>query len=107
MENQVVNPSEVQPQDSQPQAYQNPAIHEEDTTPEKLGGFLGMMLLSLIPVVNLVMFFVWGFGSHNVNRKNFGRAGLIVLAILVVLWFVSSAALISWMTPILQNYHAA
>jgi di/tricarboxylate transporter len=34
------------------------------------------------------MFFVWGFGSHNVNRKNFGRAALIVYAIIIVLCIV-------------------
>lgn len=104
MEDQVINPSETQAQENpQPQGYQNPAIREEDTAPEKLGGFLGMMLLSLVPVVNLVMFFVWGFGSHNVNRKNFGRAALIVLAIVIVLCFVSSTAIISLLTSLLQN----
>lgn len=108
MEDQVINPSETQAQENpQPQGYQNPAIREEDTAPEKLGGFLGMMLLSLVPVVNLVMFFVWGFGSHNVNRKNFGRAALIVLAIVIVLCIIFYAAIADLMMSILQNYHVA
>jgi len=31
------------------------------------------------------MYFVWAFGNGNENRKNFCRAGLIVMAVGIVL----------------------
>ncbi|WP_416201171.1 hypothetical protein [Thermocaproicibacter melissae] len=49
------------------------------------------------------MFFVWGFGSHNVNRKNFGRAALIVYAIIIVLCIVFGAAILSFMATYFQR----
>jgi hypothetical protein len=102
MEEQVVNQSEVQPQGNpQAQGYRDPAVRESDTSPEKLGGYVGMMLLSMIPVVNIVMFLVWGFGSHNVNRRNFGWAALIVFAILFVLGMIFSAAILSFLLSFL------
>jgi len=54
-----------------------------------------MLLLSLIPVVNIVMFFVWAFGSENPSRRNFGRAQLLILLIGVVLCVLFGAALLS------------
>lgn len=48
------------------------------------GKFLGMMLLMYIPVVNLIMLIVWACG-RKYNVRNFGRAGLLLMAISVVL----------------------
>jgi hypothetical protein len=36
-----------------------------------------MILLLAIPLVNIIMLFVWAFGDNNVNKKNFGKAYLI------------------------------
>lgn len=103
MEEPVINSSQVQQEVPQTQGYRNPAVSEEDASPETLGGFVGMLILSMIPVVNLVMFLVWGFGSHNVNRKNFGRAALIVYAIMIVLCVIFSAAIIAFMASFFQS----
>lgn len=86
-----------------PRHYQDPSVAREDASPESLGGFVGMFLLSSIPLVNLVMFFVWGFGSHNVNRKNFGRAGLILMAVCIVLGIIFSASIVSWLASVLGS----
>ena len=40
--------------------------------------FLTLFILAL-PFIGIVMYFVWGFGAGNVNRRNFCRA--------VLLWF--------------------
>ena len=45
--------------------------------------FLTMFVLG-IPLVGIVMYFVWAFGAGNVNRTNFCRAGLIWMAIAIV-----------------------
>ncbi|NME05579.1 hypothetical protein HF876_06890 [Psychrobacillus sp. BL-248-WT-3] len=38
------------------------------------------MLIMAIPIVNLVMLFIWGFGNPD-PRRNFARASLIWMAI--------------------------
>jgi len=49
------------------------------------------LIILMIPVVNIIMTFVWAFGSGNITRKNFCRASLImallgtVIAIIIAL----------------------
>lgn len=46
-------------------------------------------ILSAIPIVNIVMLFVWAFGdSTNPNKKNYARASLLLAAIFIVLYIV-------------------
>ncbi len=58
-------------------------------------------LIFLIPCVNLIMAFVWAFGSGNKNRRNFFRAYLILLAVFLVLYLIIFAifgsALYAWL----------
>ncbi len=49
-----------------------------------------MFIVMSLPIINLVMLFVWGFGDSNENRKNFARAGLIMIAIWIVISIVLS-----------------
>lgn len=85
----------MQPQDqSAPQTYQNPASFQ-DTSPLSVGNYVVMMLIMIIPLVNLIMLFVWGFGNSNLNKKNWARAQLIFVAIGVVLSIIFSSALIA------------
>lgn len=40
-----------------------------------------------IPLVNIVLLLVWGFGSSgNLNRRNYCRASMIWIAIVLVLY---------------------
>ena len=43
------------------------------------------LIVLAIPCVNIVMYIIWAMNDTNENRKNFCRAGLIMLAISVVL----------------------
>jgi uncharacterized membrane protein YvbJ len=46
--------------------------------PLSTGNFMVMMLVSFIPLVNLIMLLVWAFSSDtNINKKNWSRAMLI------------------------------
>lgn len=50
--------------------------------PLSIGQYLGMILLSLIPVVGLIVMIVWAASrSTNVNRKHFAGAILILKAL--------------------------
>lgn len=71
----------------------------QDTCPLSLGQYLVMMLLLVIPLVNIILLFVWSFGNYNINKKNYARASLIMFAIAIVLWFILGAAL----TGIIMN----
>jgi hypothetical protein len=92
------NPTPVY-QDQPAAAYTTPAPYE-DASPLSIGSYLIMMIISVIPIVNLVMLFVWGFGNSNLNRKNYARAQLIVLAIGIVLSIIFGAAIASALTSI-------
>ncbi len=53
--------------------------------PPGVGQYIGMFLLMCVPFLNIIVLFVWGFGSSvNPNKKNFARAALIMAAVMVV-----------------------
>ncbi|WP_124068064.1 hypothetical protein [Clostridium sp. E02] len=54
-----------------------------------MGEWLITLIVMVIPCVNLIMMFVWGFGNGNENRKNYCRANLIYTAITTVLGFIA------------------
>lgn len=44
-------------------------------------------LIMMVPVVNLVMYFVWAFGSEgNLNRKNWAKANLLIMGVCIGLY---------------------
>jgi hypothetical protein len=46
-------------------------------------------LIMIIPLVNIIMLFVWAFGSsENPNKANWAKARLIWIAIGIALFFV-------------------
>jgi hypothetical protein len=57
------------------------ADNESGQKPLTTGEWFVTMLILALPLVGLVMHFVWAFGDGNVNRKNFCRAALLWLAI--------------------------
>lgn len=92
MENQNMNQPAGTYQNQPPQPYANPYMYE-DTSPLSVGNYLIMLLISAIPIVGIVMLFVWGFGNSNINKKNFARALLIFWAIGIVLIVLFGAIL--------------
>ena len=54
-------------------------------------GYIGIFLLMCIPLVNLILLFVWAFSKDtNKNKKNFAIASLIMILISIVLSIVFS-----------------
>ena len=46
-------------------------------------------LIMMIPLVNLIMMFVWAFSSNtNPNKANYFKAALILFAIVMVIYLV-------------------
>ena len=63
--------------------YQNQ--HDPNKDVMGIGEWLITLIVLAIPCVNIIMYFVWAFGNGNENRKNFCRAGLIMMAVGIVL----------------------
>lgn len=60
-----------------------------DTSPMSMGDWLLTILVSMIPCAGIVLYFVWAFGkTGNINRRNFCRANLIIMAGVFVLYFI-------------------
>lgn len=77
---------------------------QKDASPLSLGQFLIMLVISSIPIVGLVLLFVWGFGSNeNVNRQNYSRAMLIMKLIGIVLTILIYALLFGFMITALNS----
>ena len=61
-----------------------PAVYKEE--PVSTGGYIGIMLLMLIPIINLILLIIWACGGcRKVNKRNFARALLVWLLIAAVL----------------------
>ncbi len=53
------------------------------------GDWVITLLILAIPLANLIMLFVWAFGSGtNINKANFAKAALIWVAISIVLGII-------------------
>ena len=98
------NPNPNQPP-YQP-AYQQPPYQQDfmpyDPTSEvmSIGSYIGMFILSAIPIVNIICWIVWLVSPNtNKNKKNFIWAQIIMIAIsyiaIFVIVFASAAAGIS------------
>ena len=65
-------------------------------------------LIMIIPLVNIIMLFVWAFSStENPNKANWAKARLIWMAIglviFAVLWFTIIAAMLAGVNGPLNN----
>lgn len=61
-----------------------------------LGDWIVTFILQAIPVVNIVMLFVWAFSSTTPDsKKNYARAALIFVAIGIVLSIIFSGAILA------------
>lgn len=65
-------------------------MEEFEVTPVpkiSVGDWMITLLVSAIPIVNIIMLFVWAFGSNtNLNKSNWAKAALIWILIVIVLW---------------------
>lgn len=63
--------------------------------PVSMKEWLITLLILCIPIVNLVMPFVWAFGGgSNPSKANFFKAQLIMILIGIVMWFLFLGALV-------------
>ncbi len=80
-----------------------PSLQNQQQSPTiTIGEWLLTLFITAIPIVGLVMLFVWGFGSGtNPNKANFAKASLIFAVIAIVLWVLIFGAIV---TAILSSF---
>lgn len=57
----------------------------KDYKPVSIGGWLGTILLSSIPLVNLILWIIWAFAAKRPSRRSFAIAMIILTAIFAAL----------------------
>ena len=63
----------------------------ENQKPMSVKDWLITLLLMAIPVVGIVMLFIYAFGNgENINKKNWAKAQLIMIAIIIGLFVVGA-----------------
>lgn len=84
-----------QPQPApQPMQQQTAQVIDVTDKPMTVLGWLGTFLLLFIPIVNIILPFVWAFSSGtNKSKRSYFQAYLIMAAILIVLGIVFGSAL--------------
>lgn len=56
-----------------------------------------VLVLSVLPVVNIVVMFIWAFGNtDNPNRSNFAKAFLIIIAIYMLICAIFVGQFTAW-----------
>ncbi len=87
--NAPVSPDTQQVYSQQPYAqpvYTQPAYAQPARPSMSLGSWVITLILTAIPIVGIIMLFVWGFSRDaDPNRKVWAQAQLIITAIGIVL----------------------
>ena len=88
----------MEEQIQQPSA--SPIYNSQDTAPISIGDWMITILISFIPLLGLIMLFVWGFSAGtNPNKANWAKASLIWVAIgyfiIFLFWGTIFAALMA------------
>jgi branched-subunit amino acid transport protein AzlD len=66
------------------ESFENP-----NQKPMSVKDWLVTLLIMAIPIVGLVMLFIYAFGNNeNVNKQNWAKAQLIMMAIIIALIFI-------------------
>lgn len=80
----------------------------DEAPPLSTGDYIVMFVLFSLPVINLIIALVWGFGSGiNPNRKNFAKAWLVMLLIALIagiMMGLAAALLARNLMPVLQEF---
>ena len=67
----------------------NAQLSARESSPLSMGDWIITLIVLAIPIVGIVMLFVWGFSdSTNPSKQNYCRAALVIAAVFLVLWLV-------------------
>lgn len=90
---QPTQPADTPPQNNgyyQQQPYQQPyqapyqpmPVYDDTREVMSIGSYIGMFILSAIPIVNIICWIIWLVSPNtNKNKKNFILAQIIIIAV--------------------------
>lgn len=68
---------------------ENTGVTESSSQPMSVGDWMLTIFLTAIPIVGIVMLFVWAFGDGtNTSKQNWAKATLIWFGIFIVLYIL-------------------
>lgn len=77
-------------------------------TPMSIGEWIITLIITYIPIVGLIMLFVWAFGDGaHPSKKTWAQATLIMIAIMIVLSILFFSLLASILGGIFSNYSSS
>lgn len=105
--NQYYQPNpQAQQSYNQPYPQQSYQANTDLEEPVSFGDWMLSILLMTIPCVNIIMMFVWAFGSGTKKSKsNYFKAVLVWTLIWVVLWFVLMIGLGGMIAAFSDSYY--
>jgi hypothetical protein len=62
--------------------------NQNDNNYISVGSWMWMMFVTAIPVIGVIMIFVWAFTGDNESRKNYYKA-ILAWVLVIVLFFVA------------------
>lgn len=85
-------------------ATPKPASIDKTETVMTLGDWMLTLLLTYIPIVNIIMLIIWSVdASTNVNKKHFAWASLIFMGIGIVLTIIFSSIVFAIMASAMHS----
>lgn len=78
--------------------------HQEVSPVISVKEWMIMTLIMIIPIVNIVMMFVWAFGEGNPTKKNYYKAALIWAAIVIVIYIIIFVVFIAAAASSVANF---
>lgn len=64
--------------------------------PTSVGEWIITLIVTALPLIGIIMLFVWAFGSEQgTSKSNWAKAGLIMYAVLIVLGFLFGGAMLA------------
>lgn len=81
----------------------NTTLQEKEQLPISVGDWIVTLLILAIPLINLIMLFVWAFGdSTHPTKKNFAKAYLIMLAIGIFIFILFSSFFVGCLSALMR-----
>lgn len=72
-------------------------MNQNNEEPTSVGEWVLTLIVTALPLIGLIMLFVWAFGSNTgTSKANWAKAALIMYAISIVLAFLFGGALIAF-----------
>ncbi|MBN1273645.1 MAG: hypothetical protein JXB26_15365 [Candidatus Aminicenantes bacterium] len=67
----------------------------EEQKPISFGEWFLTLLIAIVPILNIVMLFIWGFGSNtHPSKATWAKASLAWIAVAVVFYIVVLGAIL-------------